>query len=84
MKYAVVSYYVGEAGDTNLWLYDTEKEAIDAMNRLWEQSYNLALKDEDFDEESSYHEGYFGIIAWECEVYRYFEVVKQSEKEEIK
>lgn len=82
MKYAVVSYWVGEAGDTNIWLYDTEKEAIDAMNRLWEQSYNLALEDEDFDEERSYHDEYFGVVAWE-ELYRYFEVVKQSEKEKI-
>ena len=49
MKYAVVSYWVGEAGDTELWLYDTENEAIEALNRLWEQSYNLALEDEDFD-----------------------------------
>ena len=48
MKYAVVSYYVGETGDTELWLYDTENEAIKALNRLWKQSYNLALKDEDF------------------------------------
>lgn len=83
MKYAVVSYWVGEAGDTNILLYDTEKEAIDAMNRLWEQSYNFALEDKDFDEGSSYHEDYFGVVVWKDETYRYFEVVKQSEKEEI-
>lgn len=83
MKFAVVSYWVGEAGDTNIWLYDTEKEAIDAMNRLWEQSYNLALKDEDFDGLRSYHKEYFGVVAWKDELYRYFEVVKQSEKKKF-
>ena len=31
MKYAVVSYWVGETGDTELWLYDTENEAIEAL-----------------------------------------------------
>lgn len=84
MKYAVVSYWFGEAGATNVWLYNTGKEAIDAMNRLWEQSYNLALKDENFDEKKSYHEDCFGVVTWKDEIYRYFEVIKQSEKEEIK
>lgn len=84
MKYAVVSYYVGETGDTELWLYDTENEAIEALNRLYEQSYNIALEDEDFDEDNSYHEDYFGVVAWKDELYRYFEVVKQNEKEVIR
>lgn len=84
MKYAVVSYWVGETGDTELWLYDTENEAKEALNRLWEQSYNLALDDEDFDEGNSYHEDYFAVVAWKDELYRYFEVVKQNEKEIIR
>ena len=84
MRYAVVSYWVGETGDTELWLYDTEKEAIEALNRLWEQSYNLALEDEDFDKDNSYHEDYFAVVAWKDELYRYFEVVKQNEKEVIR
>ena len=84
MKYAVVSYWIGETGDTELWLYDTENEAIEALNRLWEQSYNLALEDEDFDEDNSYHEDYFAVVAWKDELYRYFEVVKQNEKEVIR
>ena len=83
MKYAVVSYWVGESGDTSVWLRNTKKEAIDVMNKLWEQSFNLALEDEDFDEENSYHKDCFGVVAWENEVYRYFEVVKQNEKEEV-
>ena len=84
MKYAVVSYWVGELGYTNIWLYNTEKEAIDAMNRLWEKSFNFALEDENFDEKNSYHEEHFGVIAWRDGLYRCFEVVRQSEKEEVK
>ena len=38
MKYAVVSYWVGETGDTELWLYDTGKEAIKAIRQA--ASYN--------------------------------------------
>lgn len=83
MKYAVISYWVGEVGNTELWLYDTEEEAQEALVRLWEQSYNLALEDEDFDESNTYHEDYFAVVAWEDELYRYFEVVKQNNKEVI-
>lgn len=84
MKYAVISYWVGESGDTGLWLYNTEKEAIEAMNRLWEKSYNLALEeDENFDKNNSYHEEYLGVVAWKDEFFRYFEVVKQNKKEEV-
>ena len=83
MKYAVISYWVGEVGNTKLWLYDTEEEAQEALVRLWEQSYNLALEDEDFDESNTYHEDYFAVVAWEDELYRYFEVVKQNNKEVI-
>lgn len=84
MKYAVVSYWVGEAGDTELWLYDTEKEAKEALNRLWKQSYNFALEDENFDDSNSYHEDYFAVVAWEDGLYRYFEVVKQNKEEVIR
>ena len=40
--------------------------------------------DEDFDEDNSYHEDYFAVVAWKDELYRYFEVVKQNEKEVIR
>ena len=60
------------------------KIPIEELNRLWEQSYNLALEDEDFDKDNSYHEDYFAVVAWKDELYRYFEVVKQNEKEVIK
>ena len=84
MKYAVVSYWVGEAGDTELWLYDTYEDAKEALNRLWEQSYNFALEDENFDADNSYHEDDFAVVAWEDELYRYFEVVKQNKEEVIR
>jgi len=82
-SYAVVSYWVGEDGATELWPYGTEEEAKKAITRLWEQSYNLALEDESFDEDNSYHEDDFAVIAWENEIYRYFEVVKQNNEEVI-
>ena len=82
MKYAVISYFAVEVGNTKFWLYDTEKEAIEALNRLWEKFYNLALKDENFDQENSYRDEYFGVVAWTDGEERYFEVVKQAEKEE--
>ncbi len=81
--YGVISYWVGEDDVSQMWLYQTEKEAIDAMQRLWEQSYNLALEDENFDEERSYHEENLGCVAWNDGLYRFFEVVKQSKKEEL-
>ncbi len=81
--YGVVSYWVGETGDSNLWLYKTESEAQRAMNKLWEQSFNLALEDDDFDEEASYHEEDYAVVAWEDGLYRYFEVIKANDKEEI-
>ena len=82
-KYAVISYWCGEVGDSDVWLYDSEKEAIEAMNRLWEKSYNFALEDDNFDEDRSYHEEYEARVAWDDELYRIFEVKQISEKEEI-
>ena len=59
MEWNVVSYWVGETGDAKVWNYPTKEQAIDAMQKLWEKSFNYALEDENFDEESSYHEEYF-------------------------
>lgn len=84
MKYAVISYWVGETGDTEMWLYDSEKEAREALNKLWRQSFDLAAEDENFDEENSYHEDDFAVVAWEDNLYRYFEVVRQNTVEKIK
>lgn len=83
MKYAVISYWAVQVGDTRFWLYDTEKEAIEALDRLWKKVYNSALKDESFDQENSYHNECFGVVAWTDGEERYFEVVKQTEKEEV-
>ena len=41
-------------------------------------------QDENFDENKSYHEDYFAVVAWEDELYRYFEVVKQNKEEVIR
>lgn len=75
MKYAVVSYWVGEAGDTEIWLYNSEKEAQHMLNKLWQQSFELAEEDKNFDEENSYQEDNFAVVAWKDNLCRYFEVV---------
>ncbi len=83
MKYAVVSYWVGETGDTEIWLYDSREDARFALNKLWQQSFDLAAEDKDFDEEKSYHEDDFAVVTWDG-LYRYFEVVKQNTVEKIR
>ncbi len=82
-KYAVVSYWCGESGDTNVWLYDSEDEAVEAKNWLWKKSYDFATEDEDFDPERSSNDKYEARVAWKDELYRMFEVQVVSEKEEI-
>lgn len=78
-KWAVISYYVGETGDTEVCLFDTEDLAKKAMLGLWEKSYNAALEDDDFSQEKSYHEEYFAQVTWNDGLYRYFEVQKVSD-----
>lgn len=77
-KYAVISYWNERLGKPQIWLYDSESTAKEALNKLWQQSYNQALEDENFDEDNSYLEDGFAIVAWKYDLYRYFEVVKQS------
>ena len=82
--YTVISYWIGERESSKVWLYNTYKEATEGMARLWEQSFNLALEDEDFDEKNSYHEESFGVIAWDDNgLRRCFEVVNTSKTENI-
>lgn len=80
---AVVSYWLGESGETQVWLYENYSEAVKGMNRLWEDSYNLALEDENFNEVDSYHEEDFAVVAWNDGLFRYFEVVMPSRTETI-
>ncbi len=84
LKYAVVSYWVGETGDTEVWPYASREDARFALNKLWQQSLDLAMEDEDFDEENSYHEDDFAVVSWKDDLHRYFEVVKQNMVEEIR
>lgn len=81
--YAVISYWQDIDAPSNMCLYKTEEEAIDAMQRLWEKSYNFALEDENFDEDNSYHEENLGCVAWEDGLYRFFEVVKECKEEDM-
>jgi hypothetical protein len=54
------------------------------LNRLWKQSYNFALEDENFDADNSYQEDDFAVVAWKDELYRYFEVLEQNKEEIIR
>lgn len=83
MEYTVISYWIGETEKPKVWLYPTKEAAEKGLFKLWKQSFNLACEDENFDEENSYHKESFGIITWNDEVYRYFEVVKVSTIENI-
>lgn len=83
MNYAVITYWVGENDISKVWLYATKEEAIKAMNRLWEQSFNFALEDDNFHEKKSYHEEEFAQVVWDDGLIRYFEVVKISTEERI-
>ena len=80
---AVVSYWFGESGETQVWLYENEEKAIEGMNRLWKQSYNLALEDDDLDEFNSYYRDDIAVVAWLDGLFRYFEVVALSETDGI-
>lgn len=80
--YAVVSDWLND-DSVDVWLYPTYKEAIAGMNRLWEQSFNLALEDDDFNEEESYHEEKVAEVFWLDGTIRRFSVVKVNEKEKI-
>lgn len=81
MKHAVVSYWVGETGDTEVWLYDSQEDAADALAKLWKRSFELARKDRDFIEEDSYHDDDFAVVAWNNGLYRYFEAVRPNNAE---
>ena len=53
------------------------------MKKLYEQSYKLAIEDENFNKDGSYCETDMGCVAWDGGLCRYFEVVRQTVKEEI-
>lgn len=82
-KYAVVSYWKGKYGETRIWSCDSEMEAIEKMQRLWEKAFNFALGDELFDEGRCYHEDLKAEIVWTAEICRIFEVIRVSEDDEI-
>ena len=75
--WAVVSYWVGEDGDTDVLLFATHDEAAEAFNKLYDESRLLAkTEDDSFDEEGSVKEGEHGVVAWKDGLVRYFEVRK--------
>lgn len=83
MKFAVISYWVGEYEPAKTWLYDSEKEASEAMKRLYEKSYKYAEDGENFDEAECFIDETSAKVAWCDGLERWFEVSKISTKEEI-
>lgn len=81
--WTVISYWVGESDTTNVWIYDTYKEAKEGMQKLWQQSYELAKEDDDFDEEKSHNDGDFAEVCWSDGLIRYFEVQKSNRTETL-
>lgn len=82
-KYAVISYWVGEYEPAKTWLYNSEKEASEAMNRLYKQSYDLAKEDENFEESECFNDETSAKIAWCDGLERWFEVSEVSTEEKI-
>lgn len=76
-KYAVVSTYNFDS-ETHCYLFDTEAEAIEFLEKYWQWSFNLALDDDNFNEELSYHDERYGRVSWgyDGEDVREFQVVK--------
>ena len=65
-----------------IWIYDSKEEAIEALQRIWEYFYNLALADDDFKQDkSTYHEEDYAQLAWEKGKLRIFYIIKISERE---
>lgn len=84
--WGVISYYVGEIGRPDLWLYDSEEEAIKGLQRVWENCFNAALDDVDFADRFTWHEERLARVAWDNGnkvSFRYFEVVQQNTRETI-
>lgn len=86
MKFAVISYWVGEYEPAKTWLYDSEKEASEAMKRLYEQTYNAAKEDENFEESRCFIDETTARIAWSDAfdgLERWFEVSEVRTEEKI-
>jgi len=65
-----------------IWIYDSKEEAIEALQRIWEYFYNLALEDDDFKQDNStYHEEEYAQLAWEKGKLRIFYIIEVSVSE---
>lgn len=65
-----------------IWIYDSKEKAIEALQRIWEYFYNLALADDDFKQDRfTYHEEDYAQLAWRSGKLRIFYIIKVSERE---
>ena len=83
IKYAVISYWVGEYEPAKTWLYNSEKEASEAMKRLYEKSYKYAEDDENFDEAECFIDETSAKVAWCDGLERWFEVSEICTEEKV-
>ena len=83
IKYAVISYWVGEYEPAKTWIYDSYEEASKAMKRLYEKSYKYAEEDENFEESVCFIDDTSAKIAWCDGLERWFEVSEIRIEEEI-
>ena len=83
IKHAVISYWVGEYEPAKTWLYDSEKDASEAMKRLYKQSYDCAKEDENFEKAKCFIDETSAKVAWNDGLERWFEISDVQTKEEI-
>lgn len=86
--WAVVSSWDGNTGEgpDAVWVYPTREDAIKGLENLWEQSYNLALDDEEFDEDDdqTWHEEEHAQVFWKGHTtWRHFNIVEVMDREEL-
>ena len=74
---------MGEDDPAKTWLYDSEKDAYEAMKRLYRLSYAYAKGDEDIAEAECFIERTYAKVAWCDGLERWFEISEVQTKEEI-
>ena len=83
MKYAVISYSLEQYEMPNVWLYETEEEAKEALKRLYKKAYDEALKDDNFEEDECYLNDVTGMLSWGEDYKRCFEFANITTEEDI-
>ncbi len=83
MKYAVISYSLEQYEMPNVWLYETEEEAKEALKRLYKKAYDEALKDDNFEADECYLNDVTGMLSWGEDYKCCFEFANITTEEDI-